>query len=371
MMKWVPYQALAVAVLAVSVAIPPRLAAAQEASPVQVDAVRREEVRQTAPVVGRFVSCRAGEVAARIAGPVNQIRVDVGDRLETGDVIAVLVRDRYAAELALSNARVQEAEAMLAATEAKLALRRQELARLERLRRSPAFSEGQYDDKQQEVTMTRADLAEAQAVLASAAAEQRLAEINFRETEVLAPYDGVVAGRHTEVGAHVNPGDPVVSMLDDQCLEIEADVPRQRASGMTPGLQVAYDTGGEHIAAHVRAVVPDENPLTRTRRARFVPEIPPRSSVVAGQTVTVWLPQEEGRDELSVHKDAVLNRKGKHMVFVVKDGKAEPRVVHLGDAVGSRFVVRDGLADGDLAVVRGNERLRPGQAVRLPQGAGG
>ena len=52
------------------------------------------------------------------------------------------------------------------------------------------------------------------------------------------------------------------------------------------------------------------------------------------------------------------------MVFVIQDGKASPRTVQLGEAVGARFEVLGGLKPGDMAVVRGNERLRPGQAVK-------
>ncbi|MEK9724140.1 MAG: hypothetical protein VW405_11755, partial [Rhodospirillaceae bacterium] len=74
-----------------------------------------------------------------------------------------------------------------------------------------------------------------------------------------------------------------------------------------------------------------------------------------------------------VHNDAMLDRQGRRNVFDVKDGKAAPRPIELGEATGSRFAVTDGLKPGDLAVVRGNERLRPGAAVTFdpPPGAAG
>jgi len=64
-----------------------------------------------------------------------------------------------------------------------------------------------------------------------------------------------------------------------------------------------------------------------------------------------------------VHKDAILNRLGKTIVFLHQDGKALVRPVRLGEAMGSRLIVEGGLAAGDLVVVRGNERLRPGQNI--------
>ena len=73
-------------------------AAQQPPAVVSVDEVRMEAMAQTVPVIGRLVSRRAGEVAARTAGPVAQLHVEVGDRVETGDPIAVLDTIRLRAE---------------------------------------------------------------------------------------------------------------------------------------------------------------------------------------------------------------------------------------------------------------------------------
>ena len=66
-----------------------------------------------------------------------------------------------------------------------------------------------------------------------------------------------------------------------------------------------------------------------------------------------------------MHKDAVTRRQDKYVVYVVEDGIAQLRTITIGDAVGNRLEVRTGLEPGDLVVVRGNERLRPGQAVHI------
>jgi hypothetical protein len=85
--------------------------------------------------------------------------------------------------------------------------------------------------------------------------------------------------------------------------------------------------------------------------------------LAVNQPATLQLPAGGAREVVSVHKDAVLRRGGRDMVYLVRDGAATPRTVALGEAVGSRFQVLDGLVPGDLVVVRGNERLRPGQPV--------
>ena len=87
--------------------------------------------------------------------------------------------------------------------------------------------------------------------------------------------------------------------------------------------------------------------------------------LAGNQSVTISVPISGDQKVLSVHKDAVLNRRGNDMVFVVVDGAAHPRNIAIGDAVGGRFVIRNGLKLGDVVVVRGNERLFPGQPVKF------
>jgi multidrug efflux pump subunit AcrA (membrane-fusion protein) len=76
------------------------------------------------------------------------------------------------------------------------------------------------------------------------------------------------------------------------------------------------------------------------------------------------MPVSAPRNVVSAPKDALLQQRGGWMVYVVKDDKAEARRVELGQAVGDRIEIVSGLEAGEVVVVRGNERLRPGQAVR-------
>lgn len=86
----------------------------------------------------------------------------------------------------------------------------------------------------------------------------------------------------------------------------------------------------------------------------------------AGESVSVNLPLGAPRQVISVHKDAILKRQGLSLVYIVSaEGTAEIRPVELGEAVGPRFEILGGVMAGDLVVVRGNERLRPGQAVQV------
>jgi RND family efflux transporter MFP subunit len=252
------------------------------------------------------------------------------------------------------------------------------LRRIEKLIKSAAFSKARRDDKRQEVAVADSQAAEAQGKLNTARANLKMTGINLYNAAVRAPYSGVISKRHIEVGAYVNLGDPLVTLVDDAHLEIEADVPANRTPALLAGTRLkAYINGTQEIAARVRAVVPEENPQTRTRTVRFVPELPLGiSSLANNQSVTLQLPAGNDGTVVTVHKDAILSRKGKTLVFLVQGSKAVMRPVRLGEAVGIRFIVNSGLSPGDKVVVRGNERLLPGQAIRIrepskPAKAGG
>ncbi len=342
-------------------------AAAQNAAIVGVDKVVVEPLAQTVPVIGRFVARQAGPVAARTAGAVTEMAVQIGDRVKKGDTLAALDLDRLTWQRDLAQSTARESEALLVAAKARLGKQRSELSRLERIRESAAFSQARYDDAVQNVLEGEASVAAAGAVVARVKANLLLAEDDLRHGQIVAPYDGVVSLRHTDLGAYVTIGSPVVSLINDTDLEIEADVPYNRIEGLAAGtvVTIALTDGSSHNGI-VRAVGAEENPMTRTRLVRFTPMIESASIARAvGEAVDVFLPLGKPREVVTVHKDAILKRQGLSLVYVVgEDNTAQVRPVDLGEAVGPRFVVLDGLVAGDTVVVRGNERLRPGQAVQ-------
>ncbi|MEM7252746.1 MAG: efflux RND transporter periplasmic adaptor subunit [Pseudomonadota bacterium] len=345
-------------------------APAQDATLVKVNKVQQGPVTQTLPVLGRAIARESGAVAASVSGPVAEIQVQVGDRLDAGDVIAILVDDRRRAEVARREADSALQRARVRTATARLNLARQERDRLAKLKGTAAFPKARFEDKRQETVRYNSELAEAQAGLDRAQADRQIAEIELARTTVRAPFSGVVTMRHTSAGAYLRVGDPVVTMINDSDLEIEVEIPTDRLAGIRRGSELDIElTNGERYRAAVRAIVPNENPLTRTRQVRLSPQFERPKALADNQSVTVHVPSGMREDVVSVHKDAVISRRGKRLVYVVKEDSAEARPVELGEAVGGRFVVLNGLKPGELVVVRGNERLRPGQKIRYELGS--
>ncbi len=330
-----------------------------------VDDVVEQTVGQTTPVVGRFVVRQSGPVAARIGGSVVEMDASVGDRVTQGALIAVLDRDRLALERERIDAIVTQQRANLTAARADLEKRRNELKRLEGIRKSAAFSQARYDDMVQDVASQTGQVAETRAQLVQAETQLKRAERDLADAEIRAPFPGVISETHTEVGSYVSIGSPVVTIINDTALDIEADVPASRLGGVTPGTVVSIRLDNDaQIQATVRAVVPSENPRTRTRPVRFTPQLGD-GTYADNQSVTVLIPVGDARTAVTVAKDAVIERNGSMSVFVVRNGAAAPVPVTVGDGVGNRFVVMSGLSAGDKVVVQGNEGLRPGQRLNI------
>lgn len=357
---------------AVAMACVPSTALAQgrDAS-VEVDAVAYQQLIATVDVLGRFVARQGGTIASRVAERVESVAIQVGQQVSRGEVLAQLSSDRLAAERARIAAQAKAAASDVTEESANLAKARQTVERLNRLKGSTAYRPDRAEDAERDLEAHRAALAAAQADAAVAKAQLDLAEIALADATITAPYDGVVTVKHVSAGSYVRLGDPVVTMLNHLELEIEADVPANRTGGLTTGTVVeAVLQDGTKFFAIVRAVIPEENTRTRTRAVRFVPQSAETVSSTANQAVTVAVPLDQTRQVLTVHKDAVTVQRGENLVFVVKDGKAVPKAVRIGESVGNRFEVLNGLEDGDLAVIRGNEVLRPGQPVAISQGQG-
>ena len=347
------------------------VAQSARATIVGVDEVRTEPLSQTIPVIGRVVSERAGRIAAQVAGAVRAVHIQIGERVKQGQLIAELDHDTKKAEARVLAAQIDTAKADLETARASLTLTEQELNRQTKLKKSGAFSKSRFETAQQELLKARSRILRDEAIIATRRASADIIKLEVDRSRIIAPFDGVVIEKLTEAGSYLRIGDAVARLLSDSELEIEAEVPSVRITGIKPGYRVrATFEDGTEFAATVRSMLPVENPMTRTRPVRFTPSWPIGISNIAdSQTVTVHLPIGPAREVVTVHKDAIIRKSGQAVVYVIEDGKAASRTVQLGEATGSRIVVTAGLKNGDVTVVRGNERLRPGATVKIRTGS--
>lgn len=332
---------------------------------VGVQTVEPRLLSETVPVFAEVTTARDGAVASRVAGNVEKVHVLAGTRVAEGDLLVELNRELLMILVAQSEAQMAEAQAGIATARVRVDRTKTVLDRIEALRGSASFSDGRFDDAQSDMLEARSQLAEAQAREKST--EARLAETRYQldRSLITAPFSGVVMEVNTIPGAFIQAGTPVVRLLDTDAFEVTAGVPARYVSDLQPDqtMQATIETG-EELSLTLRAILPLEDPATRTRAVRFsAPGLADLGNVAVGQSLTVRIPVGAAREVLSVPKDALVQGRDGWTVFIAADGKAQPRGVTLGVPLGDRYEVLSGLQSGDLVVVRGNERLRPGQDI--------
>ena len=351
-------------------------AGAQQSARVSVDAVISEQFTRTAPVLGRLVVKQSGTVAARISGPVAEILIDPGDVVSVGQVLARLDTANLELQQKQAEYALLEARARLKTVKARLALATQEVGRLKALQGSAAISQAALDDALQQQNIVYSRVNEAEAGLNSSRVSFEIAALANANATIRAPFNGAITEKLTEVGNYLQIGQPVFRLISNKRLELEADIPAAQLEGLSPGftVRIKLENGSRHNAT-MRAIIPEENPRTRTRRVRFEPILGAGAGELANeQSVTVYVPVASAREILTVHKDGIIRRGQGDIVYVVvkdaersKPDSVEIRELETGHPTGNRVEVLSGLAGGEMVVVRGNERLMPGQAVSVAE----
>lgn len=319
--------------------------------------VDTRSVAETVSVFGEIITGRASAVAARVGGIAVDVSVRTGDRVSKGDVLARLDTELLEIETERAEAEVAIARAGISIADAQLDRAEQARARAQRLAGSDVIERtGDY-------AAALGDREQALARLVAAEIAVREARYRLENAVVHAPFDGVVLSVPAEIGQFIASGSEVATLIDTGALEVEANVPARYIPALDDGIEVRARTdAADRLTLQLRAILPTEFSATRTRPVLF--DIVEGSGTVAqGQAVTLEVPVSAPRTVTVVPKDALVQSGGGWIVFVNADGTAQPRGVEVGIALADGFEVLSGLAPGDEVVVRGNERLRPGQPI--------
>ena len=341
-------------------------ALSQSAASVETDTVVLESLNQTIPVIGRIVSLKEADVPAAVIGKIEKVLVEVGDKVKEGQILALIDIERYKwfAEIASANIDATKAEIKSAKAETNINLI--ELNRMESLKESSAFNVAKYERLQSLHISLIAKEEIVEAKLNSVLQEEKLAKLNLKRATVKAPFDGIIELKMIELGEAVGLGFTLFKLVSDSLLEIEADVPSNRARILEINNNIKISTTDMiSFNSKLRALGVRENSNTRTIPIHLTfnnSEI--SRNLFVGENVNIFIPIGPGLKAPTVHKDAILKREGMSLVYVVEEEKAIIKPLKLGDGVGNRFIVLGGIQEGDTVVIKGNERLRPGQKVK-------
>lgn len=316
---------------------------------VRVAVAKMESLSPVTLVPGTVVSRNDARLSAEVEGRLVAV-TDVGEKVAAGDILATI-------EDAWLRLHERELQAEIGRAEARLRFLEDELKRFAKLAESNLAAVNQLDQTRSERDVALGDLEVARARLAQN--EDQLAR-----TRIKAPFNGTVVERLMTPGERVTEGSAVVRLVDQDNLEVIARAPLDYFSFVRRGQSLDLHAGRQSAIASVRTLVAvgDEN----THQFELRLDLEGRPFEV-GQTVRVSIPTSDARDVLAVPRDALVLRAEGPSVFVIDD-KNQARQVPVTTGVGSgdQIEVSGAVTPGDRVVIRGNERLQPGQTVTIP-----
>ncbi len=366
-MKWTNDKAVPVAVALLFLIFSSGCGKSQTSSApppvVKVIEVRQQIVPITLEFVGQVEALDEVQVRTRVSGQIVKRFVPGGQYVKQGQALFQIDPQVY-------EMNVLDASAQMADSEAALSRVRQNVARLERLVLADAISRQQYDNA----------LAEEKQLIArvnSAQARLRRAELDLKDTIVVAPIEGQMDTTNLSVGNYVQQGvtvlvtisapDPVLvrfSLSENEYLRLVRNESAVSQPEDDP-LQIALEDGS--IYPFKGKVVQSDRGLasgtgTLTLKAKF-PN--PKGLLLPGMFARVQAVTETRSNAILVPQRAVQDLMGKPMITIVGEGeKTEMRAVTTGVRIGRMWLVEEGLKSGERIIVDGVQKVRPGETVK-------
>ncbi len=381
----------------------PKKAPLVSVRPVEVAPISRE-----VELTGEVVAVNSVVIAATVEGPVEYLPWREGDRIErAGQKLVEINRELYRSEVKAAEAALGVARAKL--EDMKAGTRPEEIAKardaVRQLEESAAFAQLDYErmktlfesgsgtreslekarvenvtqqaklsSARQHLAMleagyTKTEIAVQEAIVNEAAAKLGLAKSRLDECVIFAPFAGTVTRVFVRPGDMAATKSPLLELADMSSLVVRVAVPEAHASEVREGMAAVIRLDavpGKVFQGKIVRAYPGLDPRMRTRTVELALETP--AVLMPGMFARVKLIIESVPDALVVPREAVLvTPAGGQVAFVVEDGKALARKVRTGIEQGDRVQVLAGLKAGEKVVVAGNEKLKDGVEVRVPE----
>ena len=380
---------------------------AEAAANAPVDVTTAAAIRRDLPrffeATGSLAGDEQTDVAPQTSGKVVAVGVDIGSFVRRGQMLVKLDDAELKLRVEQAVTQVEQAKAAVRQAEEKIGLRpgqrfdpnrvaevaaakvafdlaERNFRRAEKLIESGDVSRSFYDEQrarrdqsreQYEVALAQArqnyaavDVARTN--VANAESQLALARKNLSYSLIPAPIDGFVAERTADLGEYVSPQQKVATIVRTNPLRIKIDIPEQAIPDVKAGQSVSVTTSAwpdKNFAGRIARIAPNVSAQSRTLSVEA--EIDNSSGALKpGQFATVRILQERPEPAVLVPARAVVTEAGVSRLFVIKDGRAEQRVVQTGQTEGDLIEVKNGVAADEQVATSGLERLSDGVAVK-------
>jgi membrane fusion protein (multidrug efflux system) len=312
--------------------------AVEERLPVQVEEVQPGPLKELLITTGTVLANEQIDLVSEISGKVEEILFREGSVVGAGAVLVRLDTSTLNAERERARYRFE-------------LVQRQE-ARQQELLDEGLVSQEEYDSTRSQLNVLQAELL--------------LSEVELEKAEIQAPFAGIIGLRAVSPGSFVSSQTRLTTLQDIDPVKIEFSVPEAYARDLAVGDPVRFGIKGHdgEFLGSVYALEPAIDLETRSLTLRAIAANPERE-LLPGAFAEVRVAVREVPDALSLPAIAVVPELGGKKVFVLEEGRAQPRVVETGIRTETRVQITRGLEPGERVIVSNIPRLRAGIAVEV------
>jgi len=333
-----------------------KTASAEQALVIKVETVAKGQVVEQVKISGTIRPINEVEIFPKIAGRIEAIKVEPGDNVKAGDVLAVIEHK----EIGLQE---KSARASLAIAKAS-----ENAAKIDLERGRELYGEGVIAKVELEGYELKYDTAKAQRLNASAQTD--IVSQRLKDAWVTSPIKGTVAKKMVDVGTSVAEAMPIFSIQDLSKLKLVTTVDAETLSQLTKGSAVLLkiDYPPLTIKGKVAMLSPSLDP--HSRRAAIEIDIEEHNkNVIPNMFVDGTVELKNLQNVLTVPNKALFLLHGKNAVYRIKDGKAWAVTPNLGQRDDINSIVLEGLNESDVVAVSGLDRLHDGSLVITEEAA--
>ena len=349
-----------------------------QSGPSTVAAARAEksDLTKTITLTAEFRPYQEIDIHAKVAGFVQSIPVDIGDRVKQGGVIAALEIPELQEDLVKAQAGLDAASEAVKGAEANYQGVHLDYTRLQEVAKDhpKLVAQQELDDSRARDQSASAALANARQRVGEAQAEQKRQSALVDYSKITAPYDGVVTKRYADVGAMIQAGtsmsaegSAIVRFAQENVLRVMFPVPESAVAAVRNGAAVTIEVSGlkRTLQGSVTRFARQLNPDTRTMETEV--DLPNDDlGITPGMYGWATMTLEAHKGVLSVPVEAISAGDTPSVYLIGKDNKIEERPVKTGMETPNRVEILGGLSSGDLVFIGNRSQVHIGSAV-LPK----
>lgn len=376
----------------------------EAAVPVKVMKIAKSNIEDIVTFTGQIEAGDEVKVVGKISGRVKEVNFEIGDYVQAGEPLVILETDELYDQLSQAEATLASAKANLAANEsgslpqqleqAKSAFEQAEAnyfnvkadyERMKALYEADAISrqafdgmelkykvaKSQYESAKEQLKLTEERLPKnveaLRAQVAQAQAAVDLIKTNIENSVIKAPVSGMISSKQIQPGEMCQAGATLGAVVNIDRVKVVINVPEEDINKLKDGQEATVNVDALGNEGRIKSKISIVSPASGASRL-FQVKIEMENKdhrLKPGMFANVNVVRGIKENVITIPKDAVLIKKHGNVVYVVKEGKAEERLVKVGVTNGDRVEITEGLKEGETVVTSGQNMLTEGSAVKI------